>query len=116
MPMWEEISKWIIKYWVEAILGLIVTGLSVCYARLSRKYKKEKAKSQAIENGLKGILRIEVIDTYEKCVANGHKISITRKDAIGDVYHSYVALCESQEEVDDTIRQLYEELVRMPIL
>ena len=114
--MWDDVAKWIVKYWLEAILGLMFTGLSICYARLSKKYKAEKAKSQAIEAGVKGILRIEIIDTYEKCVANGKKISITRKDAISDIYHSYVALCESQEEVDDTIKQLYEELVRMPIV
>lgn len=110
--MWE----WIGKYWLEALFGVIVAGLSAGYARLAKKLKKERAKNEAIENGLKGILRIQIIDTYDKCVSNGRKISITRKDAIGEVYRSYVALCESQEEVDDTIKQLYEELVHMPIM
>ena len=64
---------------------------------------------------MKGILRIQIIDTYDKCSADGH-ISISRKDAIGDVYRSYVALCDSQEDVDDTIKQLYDELIRMPIV
>lgn len=97
------------------MFGLIVAGLSAGYVRLAKKLKKERAKNVAIENGLKGILRIQIIDTYDKCVANGKTISISRKDAIGDVYRSYVALCESQEDVDDTVKQLYEEIIHMPI-
>lgn len=106
---------WVTKYWVEWAFGLIVAGLSAGYARLAKKLKKERAKNEAIENGLKGILRIQIIDTYEKCSADGH-ISISRKDAIGDVYRSYIALCESQADVDDTIKQLYDELIHLPIV
>lgn len=109
------LPEWITKWWLQWVFGLIVAGLSAGYVRLAKKLKKERAKNIAIENGLKGILRIEIIDTYDKCKANGNTISISRKDAIGDVYHSYVALCESQEDVDDTVKQLYEELIHMPI-
>lgn len=105
----------IIKYWVEFVFGLIVTGLSAAYAHLAKKFKAERAKNQAIENGLKGILRIQILDTYDKCVDAGRVISVSRKDAIGSVYRSYVALCESHEDVDDTIKQLYEEIIHMPI-
>lgn len=107
--------EWITKYWIQWVFGLIVAGLSAGYARLAKKLKKERAKNIAIENGLKGILRIQIIDTYDKCVSNNRTISISRKDAIGDVYRSYVALCDTQEEVDDTIKQLYEELIHMQI-
>ena len=105
----------IIKYWVEFVFGLIVAGLSAAYAHLAKKFKAERAKDQAIENGLKGILRIQILDTYDKCVDAGRVISVSRKDAIGSVYRSYVALCESHEDVDDTIKQLYEEIIHMPI-
>ena len=107
--------EWVEKYWVEWLFGLIVAGLSAGYARLAKKLKKERQKNEAIENGLKGILRIQIIDTYDKCAAEG-KISISRKDAIVDVYRSYVALCDTQAEVDDTVKQLYEELIHMPII
>ena len=109
--MWE----FIIKYWVEFAFGLIVAGLSAAYAHLAKKFKAERAKNRAIENGLKGILRIQILDTYDKCVDAGRVISVSRKDAIGSVYRSYVALCESHEDVDDTIKQLYEEIIHMPI-
>ena len=109
--MWD----FIMKYWLEFVFGLIVTALSAAYARLSKKFKAERAKNRAIENGLKGILRIQILDTYDRCIASGKVISVSRKDAIASVYRSYCALCENHEEVDDTIRQLYDELVHMPI-
>lgn len=105
----------IAKYWLEFVFGIITASLAAAYRNLAKRFKAEKAKNQAIENGLKGILRIEILDTYDKCVADNCMISVSRKDAISSVYHSYVALCDSHEEVDDTVKQLYEEIVRMQI-
>ena len=112
MQDWQE---WLLKHWLEFVFGIITAAIGAGYARLRKALKRERAKNIAIENGLKGILRINIIDTYDKCSADGH-ISISRKDAIVDVYRSYIALCESQEDVDDTIKQLYDELIRMPIV
>lgn len=106
--MWD----FIVKYWLEALFGIIVAGLSAAYAHLAKKFKAEKAKNAAIENGLRGILRIQILDTYDKCVAAGKQISVSRKDAIVSIYQSYCALGDS---VDDTIHQLYEEIIHMTI-
>lgn len=107
--MWD----FIVKYWLEFLFGMIVAALSASYASLVKKFKAEKAKNAAIENGLRGILRIQILDTYDRCVADGRKISISRKDAIVSIYQSYVALGDGN--TDDTIKALYEELVRMTI-
>lgn len=112
----KEWVEFVVKYWMQEVFGLIVLGLSVGYARLAKKFKKERQKNQAMETGMSAMLRLQIIDTYEKCVANGRTISLSRKDAIGDVYRSYVTLCQNQEAVDDTIKQLYEEMIRMPIM
>lgn len=106
--MWD----FIVKYWLEFLFGIIVAALSASYASLVRRFKQEKAKNAAIENGLRGILRIQILDTYDKCVADGKVISVSRKDAIVSIYQSYVAL---GDHVDDTIKQLYEELIHMNI-
>ena len=108
--MWD----FIVRYWLEFVFGIIVAGLSGAYAHLAKKFKAERAKNAAIENGLRGILRIQILDTYERCVANGNKISISRKDAVVSIYQSYVALGD-EEHPDDTIRKLYEELTSMSI-
>ena len=106
--MWD----FVVKYWLECLFGGIVAGLSAAYASLIRKFKAEKAKNAAIESGLRGILRIQILDTYDRCVSNGRKISVSRQDAIVSIYQSYEAL---GDHVDDTIKALYEELIHMEI-
>ena len=107
--MWD----FILIYWLEFVFGLIVAGLSAAYAHLAKRFKAEKKKNEAIENGLRGILRIQILDTYDRCLADGGRISVSRKDAVVSIYQSYCALGDS---VDDTIKQLYEEIVHMAII
>ena len=107
--MWD----FIVRYWVEFLFGIITASLSAAYAHLAKRFKAERAKNAAIESGLRGILRIQILDTYDRCVADGKKISVSRKDAIVSIYQSYVAL--GDENVDDTIKALYEELIHMTI-
>jgi len=106
--MWD----FIMKYWIEFAFGLIVAGLSAAYGRLEKKFKAEKAKNSAIESGLRGILRIQILDTYDRCLASGRKISVSRKDAIVSIYQSYCAL---GDHVDDTIKAMYEEIIHFEI-
>lgn len=101
------------RYWLECIFGVICAALSAGYASLKKKLKAEKAKNAAIENGLRGILRIQILDTYDKCTADGNTISVSRKDAIVSIYQSYVAL--GNGEADDTIKNLYNEIMKMHI-
>lgn len=107
--MWD----FILKYWLEFVFGLIAAGLSAAYAHLAKRFKAEKKKNEAIENGLRGILRIQILDTYDRCVADGKRISVSRKDAVVSIYQSYCALGDS---IDDTIKQMYEEIVHMAII
>ena len=107
--MWD----FILKYWLEFVFGLIVAGMSAAYAHLAKRFTAEKKKNEAIENGLRGILRIQILDTYDKCIADGKRISVSRKDAVVSIYQSYCALGDS---IDDTIKQLYEEIVHMAII
>lgn len=108
--MWD----FVLKYWLEFVFGLIVAALSAAYAHLAKKLKAEKKKNAAIENGLRGILRIQILDTYDRCVADGRTISVSRKDAVVSIYQSYIALGDG--ESDDTIRALYDELIHMRII
>lgn len=105
-------GEFIARYWLEVVFGVITAALGTAYTTLAKKLKAERAKNEAIESGLRGILRIQILDTYDKCKAEG-TITVSRKDAIGAVYQSYTALCENGRP-DDTIKQMYEEIVHMP--
>ena len=105
--MWD----FIVKYWLEFVFGLVVAGLSAGYAGLNKKFKAERTKNQAIENGLRDILRLQILDTYDKCVQNGRLITVSRKDAIDSAYNSYHALGGN-----GTITQVHNEIMQMTII
>lgn len=107
--MWD----FIVRYWLEFAFGLVTAILSAAYAHLAKRFKAEKKKNEAIENGLRGILRIQILDTYDKCVADGNRISVSRKDAVVSIYNSYIAL--GNGESDDTINDLYTQIIHMTI-
>ena len=102
--------EFIMKYWLECLFGLIVTGLTAGVTRINKKLKEEKVRNQAIENGVRDILRMQILDTYERCKVAG-TISVSRKDAIDSAYNSYHALGGN-----GTITQVHNELMGMPIV
>jgi predicted RNase H-like nuclease (RuvC/YqgF family) len=104
--MWEFVAK----YWLEILFGLIVTGLTTGVTRINKKLKEEKTRNQAIENGVRDILRMQMLDTYERCKVAG-TITVSRKDAIDSAYKSYHALGGN-----GTITQVHNELMGMPIV
>ena len=104
--MWEFIAK----YWLEALFGAICAGLTAGYAKITKRLKEEKARNQAIENGVRDILRMQILDTYERCKVAG-TITVSRKDAIDSAYNSYHALGGN-----GTITQVHNELMGMPIV
>ncbi len=103
--MWDFIAK----YWLEFVFGLIVAALSAGYAKISKRLKEEKVRNTAIENGVRDILRMQILDTYDRCKAAG-SISVSRKDAIDSAYTSYHALGGN-----GTITQVHNELMAMTI-
>ena len=102
--------EWLAKYWLEVAFGLIVTGFGVVLKRFSTKLKEEKVRSQAIESGVRDMLRLTILDNYERCKQAG-VISVSRKDAIDSAYNSYHALGGN-----GTITQVHTEIMSMPII
>lgn len=104
--MWE----WILKYWIEEVFSLIVIGFGIVLKNINKQMKAEKVRNQAIENGVRDMLRLTILDNYERCKQEG-KISVARKDAIDSAYNSYHALGGN-----GTITRVHEEIMEMPIL
>ena len=104
--MWE----WLVKYWLEVLFGCVTAGVSIALKKISSQLKKEKVRNQAIEDGVRDILRMQILDTYERCTQVG-KITVSRKDAIDSAYKSYHALGGN-----GTITQVHNEIMEMPIV
>ena len=56
--MWE----WLVKYWLEVLFGLVVTGIGIVQRRLSKRMKEERKRNEAIENGVRDMLRLTILD------------------------------------------------------
>ena len=104
--MWE----FLVKYWLEVLFGCVTAGVSIALKKISSQLKKEKVRNQAIEDGVRDILRMQILDTYERCIQVG-KITVSRKDAIDSAYKSYHALGGN-----GTITQVHNEIMEMPIV
>ena len=104
--MWE----WLAKYWLETLFGLVLTGIGIALKKLSKRMKDERTRNEAIENGVRDMLRLTILDNYERCKQAG-VISVSRKDAIDSAYNSYHALGGN-----GTITQVHQEIMTMPII
>ena len=102
--------EWLFKYWLEVLFGGVLTVLGIIARNLNTKLKKEQERNQAIENGVRDMLRLTILDNYERCKQAG-VISVSRKDAIDSAYNSYHALGGN-----GTITQVHSEIMAMPII
>ena len=107
-----NVYQWLCVAGVPTIIALIwTTILKKQMDKAQQRAEEDRKRSEAIENGIREIIRIQILDTYDTCVHNGRKITLNRKDAIGRSYHSYHDLGGN-----DTITQIYDELMHMTIV
>ena len=94
--------EWITKYWLQWIFGIITSILAAGYAKLSKKFKdtkdeqKRKAEQdakemQALKDGMRSILRRQIIRDCEEAVKEKY-CPVDTKTTINDMYESFQAL------------------------
>ena len=110
MFMGEWINEFVLKYWLEWLFGAVLAVLGIVARNLGKKLKKTEERNQAIENGVRDMLRLTILDNYEHCMQVG-SISVSRKDAIDSAYRSYHALGGN-----GTITQIHKEIMEMPVI
>ena len=106
----EWFGEFFAKYWLEVVFGGVLTALGFIARSLNAKLKKEQERNQAIESGVRDMLRLTILDNYERCKQAG-VISVSRKDAIDSAYRSYHLLGGN-----GVITQVHNEIMEMPII
>lgn len=99
----DWLIQFVAKYWLEIVFG---SALSAALGL----YKKATKRQKAIEDGVRDMLRLTILDNYERSKQAG-VISVSRKDAIDSAYNSYHALGGN-----GTITQIHNEIMSMPIM
>ena len=107
-----SVYQWLCVVGVPSIIALIwTTVLKKMFDKAQLQAEENRRRSEAIENGIREIIRIQILDTYDACVHNDRRISVSRKDAISRSYTAYHALGGN-----DTITRVYAELMDMDLV
>ena len=96
-----EVLAAVIEWAVPFLLGGVVTGC-VTYTRVIKR------RSDAMVDGLRCLLRAEIIHMHAGCMSRGH-CPIYAKEALARVYDAYRALGGN-----DVATALSEQMINMP--
>lgn len=83
--------EWITKYWIEWLFGLFAAGLTLMVRTLSGRLKKQQTENQALRDGMRSLLRAQIISSCERAMHDGW-CGARLRDTINDLYESYHAL------------------------
>lgn len=83
--MQQQIAAQLVSLAVSALFGALVGFLG---SRLRRVTQRDRA----IEEGVKSILRHELMDDFETFVVEGKTLTMERRREIDECYHAYAAL------------------------
>ena len=97
----KEVVMIILKWLIPAVCGGIITW-AVTYIKLRKK------RESALEEGLKCLLRAEIIRNHDKYLYRGY-CPIYAKEALKRAYAAYHAL-----HGNDVATQLYNEVMALP--
>lgn len=83
--------EWVVKYWVQWVFGLFIAGLGAYCKHLSGVIKKEREEQKALRNGMRSLLRRQIVFDCENAIEKG-VCRADKKETIVDMYESYHAL------------------------
>lgn len=83
--------EWVSKYWIEWVFGLVIAGLTWAFRVLSKRMHVQQAENQALRDGMRSLLRAQIVEECERCTADGW-CGDRKRSTIADLYQSYHAL------------------------
>lgn len=83
--------EFITKYWLEALFGLILAGLSLFVKRLFRESKAAKCAANAVQTGIKCMLRDRIIHNHEKYMSLEY-CPLSVRSSMEEMHAAYKAL------------------------
>lgn len=101
---------WIAKYWIEWVFGLLIAALTVVVKTISGRVKRQQAENQALRDGMRSLLRAQIISSCEKAMLDGW-CGARLRDTISDLYGSYHALGGN-----GTVTSLVQQAMQLPAI
>lgn len=101
------IITYITENWVQWVFAALLAVLGWGYRTVSSQLKAERAKNEAIAEGVKSLLRESIVDNYNKYTDKGF-MPIYAKESLRSVYAAYHNLGGN-----DVATELYQKLLKM---
>ncbi|WP_416516964.1 hypothetical protein [Bifidobacterium asteroides] len=77
---------------LESIVPMLLTGVGGLCGWLLKSHRKEEARDQAMETGLRTLLRAELLEIHTRHVVHHEPISVSIQDEADRVYRAYHSL------------------------
>lgn len=74
---------------VQAVIPMLLTSMGACVGWLLKSHRKEEARNEAMETGLRTLLRAEILEIHMRHVIHHEPISISIQDEAYRVYRAY---------------------------
>lgn len=76
----------IVKYWLEVLFGLIVSGMALFCKKISKRMKRQ----ESVELGMQALLRASIIDNYNRYTEKEY-CPIYALENVEEIYNCYHA-------------------------
>ncbi|MDL2225092.1 hypothetical protein LJC20_02655 [Eubacteriales bacterium OttesenSCG-928-M02] len=102
--MWE----FFVKYWAEALFGLVLAGLSYAYRKVVVRVKRKDEAQGVLIVGMKAMLHDRIMQAYHYFYQEQGYCSIYDMENVEGMYQAYRALHGNgiMEEMMERIRDL----------
>lgn len=101
-------KEWVLKYWIEALFSLVISGTALAYKKLSCRVTGRVKEQEAIKLGIQALLRDRIIQSYNHYIEMCY-IPIYALENVLAMYASYHALGGN-----GTVTKLIEALKELP--
>lgn len=81
-------ADWIIKYWLEALFGVVSLAFAASYRRLSKRLKKRQEAERSLKDGVLALLHDRLYQACSYYIAQG-EIDTESLRNIEYIYNAY---------------------------
>ena len=104
----QEFISFISAHWLEWLFTAVLAVLSYLFKQLRDQLQQERARSEAIAEGVQSLLRESIVSNYNHYSDKGYA-PIYAKESVKKVYKAYHNLGGN-----DVATELYQKLLKMP--
>ena len=73
--------EWITRYWVEWLFGIVAALAAASYRRVSRHMRHTQKKDQALDDGMRALLRDRIISACDHYFEKGYAPVYARENS-----------------------------------